>query len=355
MRLHIKEAHDRDSWNDQLRRLPKAHILQSWDWGEFKRDTVGWQPTRLIFERDGAVVAMASVGRRRLGPLQVMYVARGPALDYADAALVEAVVGELESLAARSGAVWLKIDPAVTLATGMPGSDDDQENPEGQQIKRLLQRRGWTFSESQVQFRNTVALDLERPEPEILMAMSGNTRRKVRTATKKGVTVREAGLADLATLYALYQETAARDGFIIRPFPYYERAWAAFMRRGLAHGLIAEYAGTPIAHVILFRFGATCWYFYGASANAERQRMPNYLLQWEAIKWAKAQGCARYDLWGAPDVFDESDPLWGVWGFKRGFRGTLSRQLGAWDYAPRPWLYRAYSHLMPRLRRLSRR
>ncbi|HRF41316.1 MAG TPA: peptidoglycan bridge formation glycyltransferase FemA/FemB family protein, partial [Saprospiraceae bacterium] len=54
---------------------------------------------------------------------------------------------------------------------------------------------------------------------------------------------------------------------------------------------------------------------------------PNYLLQWEAMRWAKAHGCTRYDLWGAPDIFDESDGMWGVYQFKRGFRGTVNRLL----------------------------
>jgi len=77
--------------------------------------------------------------------------------------------------------------------------------------------------------------------------------------------------------------------------------------------------------------------------------MPNYLLQWEAIKWAKSQGYAIYDMWGAPDFFDESDSLWGVYQFKRGFRGQVLRHIGAWDYAPRPRLYEAYAKLAPRL------
>ena len=67
------------------------------------------------------------------------------------------------------------------------------------------------------------------------------------------------------------------------------------------------------------------------------------------MQWAKAQGCTIYDMWGAPDVFDESDPLWGVYVFKRGFRGTVARRIGAWDYAPQPRLYSAYEGLMPRL------
>ena len=56
---------------------------------------------------------------------------------------------------------------------------------------------------------------------------------------------------------------------------------------------------------------------------------------------------------GRPDVFDESDGLWGVYQFKRGFRGQVLRHIGAWDYAPRPWLYEAYVKLAPRLMSVS--
>jgi peptidoglycan pentaglycine glycine transferase (the first glycine) len=60
-------------------------------------------------------------------------------------------------------------------------------------------------------------------------------------------------------------------------------------------------------------------------------------------------------MWGAPDDFVESDPLWGVYQFKRGFRGVVTRHIGAWDYAPSPLLYRAYTELMPRIMRWLRR
>src|SRR5690606_34809535 len=163
------------------------------------------------------------------------------------------------------------------------------------------------------------------------------------------VTIRAATMHDLDTLYALYRVTGERDEFLIRPPEYYEQAWRRFMEADLAHVLIAEFEGKPLAHVILFHFGRKCWYFYGASSNDERERMPNYLLQWEAMKWAKAHGYALYDMWGAPDEFVETDSMWGVYQFKRGFRGTVTRHIGAWDYAPYPLLYRAYTELMPRV------
>ncbi len=350
--LKVYEVEERERWNAGLRGLPGAHILQTWEWGEFKRATGGWQPRRLAFERGGRIVAQASLAAKTLGPLKVMVVSKGPALYYADPDLVGAVLDELEQRAKRFGVVWLKIDPDVVAATGLPSSENDRASDMGQRLMSKLQRRGWRFSGSQVQFRNTLCIDLRRCEDELLAAMSGNTRRKVRVATKKDVMIRPATMDDLPLLYQLYQTTGRRDGFLIRPLQYYQHAWRKFMEAGLAHALIAEYQGVAIAHVILFHFGQKCWYFYGASSNVERGRMPNYALQWEAMKWAKAQGYATYDLWGAPDKFEESDSLWGVYQFKRGFRGQLVRHVGAWDFASSPTLYYTYQQLVPRLLKL---
>ncbi len=354
--LDVTTITDRDPWNDTLQTLPYAHVLQTWEWGEFKRATTGWQPTRLAFSRGDRVVAMASVGIRRVGPLEVMYVPKGPALDYTDADLVTEVLRSLQQMARRHGAIWLKIDPDVITATGIPAGDtpqgetrDDLPNFTGQALMHALRDRGWRFSGDQVQFRNTIVLDLASSETDLLAAMSQNTRRKVRIAERAGVTVRAGTVDDLDLLYDLYRVTGERDDFLIRPPGYYQQAWRSFIAAGLAHPLIAEFEGKPIAHVILFHFAQTCWYFYGASSNEARDKMPNYLLQWEAIKWAKAHDYARYDFWGAPDTFAEADSMWGVYNFKRGFRGTVTRHVGAWDYAPYPLLYRAYTEIMPRI------
>jgi len=340
---------DKQQWNQSLAQLPYAHILQTWEWGEFKRITTGWQPQRIAFKSGDDIVAMASVGVRTIGIFKVIYAPKGPVLKYEDPDLVAQVLDYLQKLARRQFAIWLKIDPDLPIGTGIPG-EDDAPNLTGEAVKMVLEKRGWQFSDDQVQFRNTINVDLTQDADDILMAMSGNTRRKVRTAEKKGVTIRAASLDDLPILYDLYQITGERDDFLTRPFEYYKLAWQMFMEAGLAHALIAEYDGKPIAHVILFHFGQKCWYFYGASSNEERNRMPNYALQWAAIQWAKQQGYTLYDMWGAPDDFNENDRLWGVYEFKRGFRGTVTRHLGAWDYAPYPLLYRAYTWLRNRRR-----
>ena len=69
------------------------------------------------------------------------------------------------------------------------------------------------------------------------------------------------------------------------------------------HGayLLAEYDGQPLAALVVVVCGRTAWYLWGASANRERNRMPNHALQWAAMQWAVAHGATRYDLWGIPD------------------------------------------------------
>ncbi|MFN2302914.1 MAG: lipid II:glycine glycyltransferase FemX, partial [Anaerolineales bacterium] len=113
----------------------------------------------------------------------------------------------------------------------------------------------------------------------------------------------------------------------------------------------AEFEGRPLAALMVFALGERAWYIYGASNNEERNRMPTYLLQWEAMRWAKNVGCKVYDLWGVPDYpedqledsfLERSDGLWGVYRFKRGFGGEICRTIGAWDRIYRKNLYKLY-------------
>jgi peptidoglycan pentaglycine glycine transferase (the first glycine) len=224
-----------------------------------------------------------------------------------------------------------------------------------------LKRRGWKYSSDQIQFRNTVLVDLTPSEEEMLARMKQKTRYNVRLAEKKGVSLRIGNMNDLSMLYKMYAETSVRDGFVIRDEDYYRTVWQLFVSNqqsaiknqkteiAFTEPLIAEVDNQPVAAIFVFYFAGRAWYVYGMSRNAHREKMPAYLLQWEAIKRAKAYGCTVYDLWGAPEVFDESDSMWGVYRFKEGLGGRVVRTLGAWDYAPSPLWYKMYSEIIPRV------
>jgi len=286
--------------------------------------------------------------------LKVLYIPRGPLMDWSNAPLRKRVLTDLRDFARTQKSIQLKMDPEVLIGTGIPGTPDGIDLQTGAEVGQELTSAGWVFSSEQIQFRNSVILDLEPDEEILLSRMKQKTRYNIRLAQKKGISVRVAEEKDLEVLYKMYVETSVRDGFVIRGAAYYFNVWRTFMASGMCKGIIAEADGESIAAVILFYFGGRSWYLYGMSKDVHREKMPNYLLQWEAMRQMKSVGCYEYDLWGAPDVFDESDSMWGVFRFKEGLGGKVIRSIGAWDYAPFPWLYRLYTRILPALLNVMR-
>lgn len=372
-------------WNAAIANLPGAHVLQTWEWGKVKSQ-FGWQPHFLFWLRGNGQIEF--IANRPLDELNktplaaaaltlqrnimiggfshrmgVIYIPKGPLLDWSDAQLRQTVLHDLGRFAHKQSAIFIKIDPDLEVGTGIPGTPGSCESPIGNSVIEDLRSASWQFSDEQVQFRNTVLIELDQSEADLLANMKQKTRYNVNLALRKGVTIRVGHPSDIDMLYKMYTETSLRDGFAIRNEAYYKEVWTTFLpsrrptsfEQPIAEALIAEMDGEPIAGVIIFRFSGKAWYFYGMSSIAHRDKMPNYLLQWEAIKRAKAANCKVYDLWGAPDEFDETDPLWGVYRFKEGLGGTVHRHLGAWDLPVNRMLYRLYSRTLPGLLDIMRK
>jgi lipid II:glycine glycyltransferase (peptidoglycan interpeptide bridge formation enzyme) len=289
-------------------------------------------------------------------------------LDWTNEALRNRILDDLQSFAKKQGAIFLKMDPDVVLGTGVPQSEADFIDQNGQAVMSELKRRGWEYSSDQIQFKNTVLVDLSFSEEQLLARMKQKTRYNIRLAEKKGVALRIGTQEDLPILYKMYAETSIRDGFVIRDEGYYKTVWQTFSGNAQSpisnfqapitnynllapytEPLIAEVDNEPVAAIFVFYFAGRAFYVYGMSKEKHREKMPTYLLQWEAMKRAKAKGCTVYDLWGAPDTFEESDTLWGVYRFKEGLGGQVVRTLGAWDFAPNPLWYKMYSEIIPRV------
>ncbi len=339
-------------WQELISQLHDPHPLQTWAWGEFK-SRWGWEMRPTIFRNGPELVAAAMILKRKLpySPWSVLYAPKGPVLDYENDDLRRAVLYHLQVIAKSERAIFMKIDADVPMFTG----EDPKPAEPGTSMRRDLEQRGWRVSADQIQFRNTVLYDITRSEEDMLASMKQKTRYNIRLGPKKDVTVRTGTLEDLPMIYEMYRVTAERDRFIIRPQAYYMDGWKALIEAGHARPIIAEYEGQPLGAVIIVHFADRALYMYGASNGEERKRMPNYLLQWEAIRWSKQNGNKIYDFWGAPDVLDESDRMWGVYRFKQGFQGTVSHHIGAWDYPNKPILYWAFTQAAPQFLALLKR
>jgi peptidoglycan pentaglycine glycine transferase (the first glycine) len=356
------------SWNELIASLPLPHLLQTWEWSQVKA-RYGWQPLPFVWTAPHPTTATPPVAAamllKRSLPLGgfakkmcVLYLPKGPNLDWNDTVLRQRILDDLQQFARRQGAIFVKLDPDVALGQGIPGAPDSFEFPVGQAARSDLIQRNWKFSQDQIQFRNTVLIDLAPGEEQLLAHMKQKTRYNLRLAQKKGVTVRVGTAEDLPLLYRMYAQTSVRDGFLIREQGYYQTVWKTFGGSSLSapapsipfhEALIAEVAGEPVGAVSMFYFAGQAIYLFGMSVDEHREKMPNYLLQWEAMRRAKTLGCKIYNLWGAPDEFNPDDGLWGVFRFKEGLGGYVARSLGAWDFTPNPAIYKLYTEVLPRL------
>ncbi len=196
-----------------------------------------------------------------------------------------------------------------------------------------------------IQPSSTVVLKLTPEEETLLASMKSKTRYNIRLAARKGVVVSEAAAEELEEWYRLYEETAERDTITIHTFDYYKKLFTlagAYDHAPEVKLLKAVIDGITAAGIIVSFHGKRATYLYGASSNEKRNYMPNYALQWEAIKKAKAAGCLYYDFFGIPDEDDPDRPMHGLYRFKVGFGGRIVHRPGCWDVPLRPAAYQGY-------------
>ncbi len=339
----LVEVTDAETWDAFLLAHPQGHLLQSFAWGELK-GAFGWEPLRLALVEGGETRAVAQVLFRRMAGVSLAYIPRGPVVDWAD----EEAVGLLLEGVARAGrarrVLFFKVEPNLP------------DTPEAHARMRML---GFVSART-VQPRSTIVVDLRPDEEAFLARMKPKTRYNIRLAGRRGVQVRPArGPEEVALFYELLLETARRDAFGIHVQPYYQTAYHLLCERGNGVLLFAEREKKVLAALMAAAWGREAIYLYGASHSRGQEHMPSYLLQWEAMRWARSRGCIRYDLWGIPDSVLEGgdereerreknirDGMWGVYRFKQGFGGRPLRTVGAYDRPVSPCLYRLYRRVL---------
>ncbi|RME98060.1 MAG: peptidoglycan bridge formation glycyltransferase FemA/FemB family protein [Chloroflexi bacterium] len=318
-----------------------GHFLQSYNWGQLK-SFFGWTPVRVRTEGAAAQILFK---RLPLG-FTIAYIPKGPWVNWHSIEECQTLFNVIHAEARKRRAVFLKIEPHLWLA-GCAPKGQPAVRPDA--FAGTLHLLGFIPADT-IQPQSSIIVDISSTEEAVLAAMKQKTRYNIRLARRKGVVVRHGGEADAGLFFELARQTATRDGFGIHSLKYYQTALRLFAPH---HGalLVAEFKAEPLAALVVFKHGQDAFYFYGASSNSHRNLMAPYLLQWEAIRWAKQHGCARYDLWGVPnaepDVLEaeftsRSDGLWGVYRFKRGFGGNLVKSVGAFDFVYNPLLYKLY-------------
>ena len=340
---------ERDLWDAFASAHPRSDFAQAWQWGEMKAQGE-WSVMRAgVFGPDG-LTAGAQVLSRRLPYLggQLAYVCRGPLADLetaAGAAERAVLFDGLEAWCRAQHAACLKLDPCITaehdrflrLCGARPAP---VENPDfgGTQPKYVMR------------------LDLSPGLDAVMGGFKPDYRNRIRKAERRGVTVRRAeSLDDWRTWYDLLLGTADRQQFRVRAFSYFETIRAQLQGACQEWLLVAEREGRQVGGILCLRYGHTVWYLYGAMNEEGREHYSGYLLQWDAMRRAVAEGCDVYDFRGVAPFDREDSPHFGLNRFKSGFGPAEVTWVGEWDVVLSPLRYQLFNFVVPRAKALLRR
>jgi peptidoglycan pentaglycine glycine transferase (the first glycine) len=328
--LDIEKALYEEKYEAFLQSHPKGHFMQSLRWARIKSF---WKNEIVTVEdENGRIVGSMSLLIRKLPvlPFTVMYSPRGPVCDPHDADTIRALLEKCKQQARKHRSYVLKMDPDIEI--------------EDKQFESIVLGLGFKLTRGLknyegIQPRFVFRLDLRgKTEDVIMQDFHQKVRYNIRLAERKGVVVKAGGREDIGVFYRMIVETGIRDNFVVRSKEYYESVFDC-MAPDHIKVFIAYYEDKPIAGTIGILYGNKFWYLYGASINEHRNLMPNYLLQWNMIKCALEAGADIYDFRGVPGNIDESNPLYGLYRFKVGFRGKFTEFVGMLDYVFNPFVY----------------
>lgn len=326
MKTEIISLKNTDEFDKFVSTHKNGHFLQSSLWGRVKDDW-GWFGV-ICRDNSGKITGTMAVLLRKITglPYHLMYAPRGPVCNFDDSETFGALISAAKEEGKKYNAYDLKIDKDVPV-----------ENEEYRRIALsngfVIKPRTLDFEDFQCRFVFRINID-GRTEDEVFASFHSKHRYNIRLAKKHNVEVKLCGSEKAEEFYEIMQITGERDNFAIRSAAYFAKILDTFGDNAMLY--MAYFEGQPIAGTLAVRYGNKMWYFYGGSLSSHRNVMPNYLLQWEMIRKAIESGCEIYDFRGVSGDLDESNPLYGLYRFKKGFNGDFVEFMGEMDLIIKP-------------------
>lgn len=306
-----------------VRNHPRGHYMQTTYYGRSRPD-YNWNALVLRNSkgRITASIALHSRASRFMGK-RLFYAPRGPV--FSTPGEFQQIILLAKEYCREHKGYLLRVDPPVST----------EDRAFRQEAKRLGfyfdSRNDYSLYQPKCVYQTDLA---GLTEGTILSRFHPKTRYNIRLAGRRGITVREGDLSYIPVFHAMMEETGKRDGFTCRS----EKFYADFLRAmgDNARLLLAEKNGRILAGAIEVILGKKAWYAYGCSFSEGREDMPNYLLQWEMIRYAMERGCRMYDFRGVEGQPEPGNPYYGLHRFKQGFNADFVEYVGQMDLILRP-------------------
>ena len=301
----MKDAENREIWDDFIKSHEEANFLQSWDFYEFHKARGKQIVRRIMLDKKDKIVAAYAGVVETAKRGKYLAIAGGPIMDWSEKKLVKAVFDDIREQGEKTGCVFVRVRPQLPLSN---------------KSLKLMQDLGLKKAPMYLSVEYAGVLDLKKSEEEILAGASQGFRRKLRKAEKNEIEI-TADTNDKAIreFCALEKKHAERQKYVAFSESFLTKQFEAFREGDEVIIYTARKDGEILAQNFMIFYGAEASYHYGVSSALGTKYSAAPLLHMEAMREARKRGCIRYNLWGIVGPEEKSHRFWGVSEFKRSF------------------------------------
>ena len=321
---------DRCRLNEYLKKSDLGNVFQSYEWGELKQ-VYGWKPIYLVLEHRDSFLGAVTILKRKAAGMTFFYSPRGPVIDYQNRPELLALFCQgIAGLAAKEGAIFWRMDPELPITSKCEAFIDQKLHPVpvNHPFGGIQPRWVW---------RIPIHGDLDQQ----WRSLRKGARQEIKKAQNAGVKIQNGTREDIPVCYQLLQETAGRNNFLLRSRDYYENLWDKLSSYTDFRIFLAFEGRNPMATAIAVGFGRGVWDIYAGNIYTHPDNGASYLLTWEMIAWASAQGYTFCDLGGIAPKTNQT--LVGLRTFKSRFGGSELEYIGEYDLIFDPICYRLWN------------
>lgn len=324
MRLRKFDSKEKSLYQEFVR--GNCSFVQDWDWGDFQ-ELRGAEVLRYCLEENGKILAASQFIRHGAAGKNYLHAPYGPVLNPelladrpAAASVLDIFASEL--LRAEKNLLFFRIEPQFQISE--------------------MKFSGKLLKTTDINPHQTLLLDLQKNEDEILAQMHQKTRYNIKLGEKQGIKIKIENYFS-AESQSVFSETARRSKIKLYPRSYYAAMLKNFSggdKSISAKMYVASHEQEVLASCLVVYYGYTAFYLFGGSSERNKNFKASHFMQWRAITDARSAGLRKYDFWGIEDSPGHS---WsGFSRFKAGFGGRVVQYAGTYDYVLTPAWYNIY-------------
>ncbi len=390
--LRLIKADEHDNF---IKNQSKNHFLQHSSWGSFK-SLGAWDAVYIGYFKHEILVASSLLLERVIPGAfgKVAYTPRGIVMDYSDRELLKEMTQALKPFLKKRRVIYLITDPDLPYRRSFNDLLLEGPNIELFNLFESLGYKhcGFNLNFEMTQPRFTFRLDLTQSLDELEKKRDRSLKRLIKTATMARIEVSESN--DVEAFYELMEQTSVRDGFVSSGKAYYQSVYDTLSQYGRCHLHLATF--NPLKYTEILKNQALelenkirimydkngdatsktielqkqlekikksislyeplkepiivsgimsvecedkAWTLYGGNHELSRDLGANQLVYDTIIKQYKQAGKRVLDFFGSSGNLDPSQPVYGLYQFKRRFGGDFYEFLGEFHLVIQPVKY----------------